>query len=211
MPLLLLPRPLTPLLRLLRLLTLPSLLTLLRPLTQSRLKPLLPSNLRIIVRKTGRKTGFFSSSFSPRSSTRPGQFRERTSALLPSLANPSRTHQNALQATAARRLPHRTDKALTAYPAGLGNLLLSRDGHAQQCSQQGINGQQMSSRSQERETNCFCRAARISDRTLTGSRLIRRQASRNLLPGKRCRCHRRSTRGRFRSPHAPVPACCSAG
>ena len=99
MPLLLLPRPLTPLLRLLRLLTLPSLLTLLRPLTQSRLKPLLPSNLRIIVRKTGRKTGFFSSSFSPRSSTRPGQFRERTSALP---RQSFQTHQNALQATAAR-------------------------------------------------------------------------------------------------------------
>ncbi|MCI1015697.1 hypothetical protein HWE04_17690 [Herbaspirillum sp. C7C2] len=99
MPLLLLPRLLTPLLRLL---TLPSLLTLLRPLTQSRLKPLLPSNLRIIVRKTGRKTGFFSSRFSPHSSTRPGQFRRRTSVLLPPLANPSRTHQNALQAIAAR-------------------------------------------------------------------------------------------------------------
>jgi len=96
MPLLLLPRLLTPLLRLL---TLPSLLTLPRPLMQSRLKPLLPSNLRIIVRKTGRETGFFSSRFSPRASTRPDQLRQ---GHVPSLANPSRTHQNALQATAAR-------------------------------------------------------------------------------------------------------------
>lgn len=56
--LLTLPSRLTPLLRLLMrsLLTLP-----LRPLMQSRLKPLRPSNLRIIFEKTGRKTGFFSS------------------------------------------------------------------------------------------------------------------------------------------------------
>ncbi|MBG7621520.1 hypothetical protein I5R65_18790 [Herbaspirillum sp. AP02] len=92
--LLTLPSRLTPLLRLLTL----SLLTLLLPLTQSRLKPLRPSNLRIIVRKPVARPVFFRPDF-PRSSLHQYPVKLLTSD---HPVPPSRTHQKAPQAIPAR-------------------------------------------------------------------------------------------------------------